>query len=144
MPIIVKTAPEGWSLPSYVVVMIQIGNVGPLLYYFLQKHRPVKDSYLIYSVLSLGICGAVIFSTFYDVTVNVFDDNRSLPLLGAVLLFSFMACTSSVLVCFFVDVFEYMFKRCFFSLLVHALHGTLSRVVYGKVFYGCQFWWSHL
>lgn len=103
MPIIVKTAPEGWSLPSYVVVMIQIGNVGPLLYHFLQKHRPVKDSYLIYSVLSLGICGAVIFSQFYDVTVNVFDDNRSLPLLGAVLLFSFMACTSSVLVCVFVD-----------------------------------------
>lgn len=98
MPIIVTTAPEGWSLPSYIVVMIQIGNIGPLLYHFLQKHRPVKDSYLIYLMLTLGICGAVLFSQFYDVTVNIFDEDRSLPLLGSVLLFSFMACTSSVLV----------------------------------------------
>lgn len=98
MPIIVKTAPEGWTLPSYVVVMIQIGNLGPLLYHFLQKHRPVKDSYLIYVMLSLGFCGAILFSQFYDITVDIFDDNRSLPLLGSVLLFSFMACTSSVLV----------------------------------------------
>lgn len=98
MPIIVKTAPEGWSLPSYIVVMIQIGNVGPVLYHFLQKHRPVKDSYLIYLMLGLGICGAVMFSQFYDVTVNIFDESRSLPLLGSVLLFSFMACTSTVLV----------------------------------------------
>uniref|UniRef100_A0A336MBL6 Riboflavin transporter n=1 Tax=Culicoides sonorensis TaxID=179676 RepID=A0A336MBL6_CULSO len=97
MPIIVKKAPEGWSLPSFVVVLIQIGNIGPLLYTMLQKYRPIKDSYLIYFMLSVGLSGALLFSQFYDVTVNIFDDERSLPLLGSVLMFSLMACTSSVL-----------------------------------------------
>ncbi|XP_063709696.1 solute carrier family 52, riboflavin transporter, member 3-B-like [Culicoides brevitarsis] len=97
MPIIVNTAPEGWNLPSYVVVMIQIGNLGPLLYHFLQKHRPVKDSYLIYGMLTLGFCGALLFSQLWDLTTLIFDKERSLSLLGSVLMFSFMACTSSVL-----------------------------------------------
>lgn len=98
MPIIVKTAPEGWSLPSYAIMMCQIGNLGPLLYHFLQKHRPVKDSYLIYAMLGLAFCGAGLFSWSWDVTVEVFSVHRSLPLLGAVFMFSFTACTSSVLV----------------------------------------------
>lgn len=98
MPIIVKTAPEGWNLPSYVVVIIQIGNIGPLLYTLLQKYRPVRDSYLIYLMLSFGICGSLLFSQLYDMTINIFDNDRSVPLLGSVLLFSIMACTSSVLV----------------------------------------------
>ncbi|XP_063709311.1 riboflavin transporter 2-like [Culicoides brevitarsis] len=97
MPIIVKTAPEGWNLPSYIVVMVQLGNLGPLLYHFLQKHRPVKNSYLIYGMLTLGFCASLVFSQLWDVTVTIFNSERSLFLMMSVLMFSLLACTSSVL-----------------------------------------------
>lgn len=97
MPTIVKDAPEGWSLPSYIVVVIQIGNLGPLFYTLLQKYKPVKDSYLIYGMLTLGIIGAILFASMYDETSNFLGQERSLFLLSAVFLFAFMACSSTVL-----------------------------------------------
>jgi riboflavin transporter 2 len=97
MPIIVQNAPEGWSLPSFVVIAIQSGNLGPLLYSLLQKYKPVKDSYLIYVMMSLGTLGALLFSTFYDVHVSIWNQERSLPMLGTVFIFALTACTSSVL-----------------------------------------------
>jgi len=32
LPLIVHTAPEGWSLPAHMVMLVQIANLGPILY----------------------------------------------------------------------------------------------------------------
>lgn len=31
-PLLVQTAPEGWSLPAHMVMLVQIANLGPILY----------------------------------------------------------------------------------------------------------------
>ena len=32
LPLLVNTAPEGWSLPAHMVMLVQIANLGPILY----------------------------------------------------------------------------------------------------------------
>ena len=39
MPLLVTTLPEGWSLPSYVTIIIQAANVLPLVYFITQKFQ---------------------------------------------------------------------------------------------------------
>ena len=39
MPLFVTTLPEGWSLPSYLAVIIQLSNVGPAAYAIIQKFK---------------------------------------------------------------------------------------------------------
>ena len=39
MPIFVTTLPEGWSLPSYLAIIIQLSNIGPAAYALVQKFR---------------------------------------------------------------------------------------------------------
>ena len=32
LPLLVNTAPEGWSLPAHMVLVVQFANLGPILY----------------------------------------------------------------------------------------------------------------
>jgi riboflavin transporter 2 len=32
LPLIVHIAPEGWSLPAHMVMLVQFANLGPILY----------------------------------------------------------------------------------------------------------------
>ena len=36
LPLIVSSAPEGWQLPSYLTVIAQVANVGPVLVTLMQ------------------------------------------------------------------------------------------------------------
>ena len=38
MPLLVNELPEGWSLPAYLAVVTQFGNVGPLVYGLIDRH----------------------------------------------------------------------------------------------------------
>ena len=45
MPLFVTTLPEGWSLPSYLAIIIQLSNVGPAAYAIIQKiHQGTKKT----------------------------------------------------------------------------------------------------
>lgn len=37
LPLLVKTAPEGWSLSTYMVIVVQFANLGPILYTLYSK-----------------------------------------------------------------------------------------------------------
>jgi len=37
LPLLVNQSPQAWSLPSYLSVVIQIANIGPILYYILNR-----------------------------------------------------------------------------------------------------------
>lgn len=47
LPILVDALPENWGLPSYLVILIQVANLGPLVVTIMQVnivffvHRPV-------------------------------------------------------------------------------------------------------
>uniref|UniRef100_A0A182NAB0 Riboflavin transporter n=1 Tax=Anopheles dirus TaxID=7168 RepID=A0A182NAB0_9DIPT len=98
LPLLVGHAPEGWNLPSYLVVIIQLGNVGPVLYTAAQlRWKFVRDAHLIVGLLALGSCAAMATAFVYDRRVHVFGADRSVPLFVTVFALALVGCTSSVL-----------------------------------------------
>ncbi|XP_063708091.1 solute carrier family 52, riboflavin transporter, member 3-A [Culicoides brevitarsis] len=97
LPLLVEKAPEGWSLASYIVIVIQVGNVMPLLYNIIQSIHPFKDSIFITILLLIGITGSVLFGFYYDTTTHLLGEDRSVAMLIIVFTFALVGCTSSVL-----------------------------------------------
>lgn len=95
LPLLVQTAPESWSLPSYMVIVIQLANL-PLLFTCLQRARLLNNSAYIFSLLLVGFVGAIVFGFVYEKTTKIFDEDRSLALLVIVFGFALVGCTSSV------------------------------------------------
>lgn len=97
LPLLVNSQPEGWSLASYIVIIIQIGNFGPLLYTFIQKFFPIKDSFIIYVLLAIGIAAGFCMAFLYPLTAFIFGAERSIAIFVNVFFFALVGCTSSVL-----------------------------------------------
>lgn len=97
LPILVNATPEGWNLASYIVIIIQIGNLGPVFYTLIQKLRPINDSYFIYVLLAIGVGAGFGMAFLYAKTAVIFGSERSFSIFVNVLLFAFVGCTSSVL-----------------------------------------------
>jgi riboflavin transporter 2 len=97
VPLLVDVAPEGWKLPSYFVAIVQIGNLGPVVYTALQKVRPMRDANMVYGVLTLGTVATIAMAVWYQETAIVFGANHSVAMFACFLFFSIVGCTSSVL-----------------------------------------------
>ncbi|XP_055376490.1 solute carrier family 52, riboflavin transporter, member 3-A isoform X2 [Condylostylus longicornis] len=99
LPLLVENAPESWSLPSYVVVIVQIGNIGPIIYTLLHKIYPqkIRDAYMIYIVLIIGTISALLTSFLYNKTMYINDKEYSIALFILVFFLALNGCTSSVL-----------------------------------------------
>ncbi|XP_020362825.1 solute carrier family 52, riboflavin transporter, member 3-A [Oncorhynchus kisutch] len=98
LPLIVNTLPEGWELPSYLTVIIQLANLGPLLVTVMHKLCPgrLRESAVIYSVLSIGILACVLLAFFWDETTVVATAPRSTVFFILTLFLALVDCTSSV------------------------------------------------
>lgn len=130
LPLIVSTAPEGWSLPSYLVLTVQMGNIGSFAYVLYQKYSPKKidDGLLIYIALFIGCLAAICMAFFYQVTIEINSTTRhSVALLMFTLLFALVGCVSSVL------FMPYMgrFRECYLVsyMLGMGLNGFLSSIM---------------
>jgi riboflavin transporter 2 len=99
LPLLVQSQPEGWNLPSYLSVIIQIANVGPILYSVSQKLFPkrVKDSWIICMILILGTTAVLMMALFYYKTSLVSGSEHSTALFILTFFIALVGCTSSVL-----------------------------------------------
>lgn len=97
LPLLVNASPEGWSLASYIVIIIQVGNIGPLLYGLMQKIHPIKDSFIIYFLLAIGVAAGFCMAFFFSITAEMFGADRSVAIFINVFFFALVGCTSSVL-----------------------------------------------
>lgn len=129
LPLLVASAAEGWALPSFIVIVIQLANIGPILYTIIQKYSPRKmnDSYLIYGLYVIGIVGALLMALFYDRTVVVGTTERSVPLLAIVFLLALVGCTSSVLYMPYMGRFKDIYLITY--LIGEGLSGFLPSIV---------------
>ena len=98
LPLIVPQIPEGWYLPSYLSVLIQLANVGPLGVTLAHRLCPGKlnEATLIYSIVSLGAVATFLMAFFWRETVEIGGTHRSVPLFVLTFLVSAVDCTSSV------------------------------------------------
>ena len=81
LPLLVNELPESWNLPSYLVLIIQIANIGPITYTLANRYAPnkVKEWPVIYVIISVGILACFFLIFFWDETVFVRGEERSTP-----------------------------------------------------------------
>ncbi|XP_073326535.1 solute carrier family 52, riboflavin transporter, member 3-A [Pagrus major] len=98
LPLIVNTLPEGWELPSYLTVIIQLANLGPLLVTLMHKLCPgrLKEHVVIYSILSIGVLSCILLAFFWDKTTIVVGASHSTAFFIITFFLSLVDCTSSV------------------------------------------------
>uniref|UniRef100_A0A672GF42 Riboflavin transporter n=1 Tax=Salarias fasciatus TaxID=181472 RepID=A0A672GF42_SALFA len=98
LPLIVPEIPEGWYLPSYLSVIIQMANVGPLFVTLMHRFRPgaLNEAAVIYTIIGLGTVSTFLLGFFWKDTVVVAGAPRSVALLVLTFFLAAVDCTSSV------------------------------------------------
>nr|XP_020452921.1 riboflavin transporter 2-like [Monopterus albus]XP_020452922.1 riboflavin transporter 2-like [Monopterus albus]XP_020452923.1 riboflavin transporter 2-like [Monopterus albus]XP_020452924.1 riboflavin transporter 2-like [Monopterus albus] len=98
LPLIVTAIPEGWYLPSYLTVLIQMANIGPLFITLMHRFRPgvLDERPVIYCIVGLGVIATSLLAFFWRHRVTVGGSLHSVPLLVLSFLLSVVDCTSSV------------------------------------------------
>uniref|UniRef100_A0A3Q3FIW4 Riboflavin transporter n=1 Tax=Labrus bergylta TaxID=56723 RepID=A0A3Q3FIW4_9LABR len=98
LPLIVNTLPEAWELPSYLTVIIQLANLGPLLVTLMHKLCPgrLKEHIVIYFILSNGVLACILLAFFWDRTTVVAGALHSTAFFIITFFLSLVDCTSSV------------------------------------------------
>ncbi|KAG8010281.1 Riboflavin transporter 2 [Nibea albiflora] len=98
LPLVVPEIPEGWYLPSYLTVIIQMANIGPLFITLMHHFRRgvLDERPVIYCIVGLGIIATFLLAFFWRHTVTLGGSLHSVPLLVLSFLLSVVDCTSSV------------------------------------------------
>ncbi|XP_062854508.1 solute carrier family 52, riboflavin transporter, member 3-A [Trichomycterus rosablanca] len=98
LPLIVNILPEGWDLPSYLTVIIQLANIGPLLVTLVHKLCPgrLPEKLVIYPVLTLGVLACILLTAFWNDTTIFLGKPRSTAFFLLTFFLSLVDCTSSV------------------------------------------------
>ncbi|XP_068996941.1 solute carrier family 52, riboflavin transporter, member 3-A [Embiotoca jacksoni] len=98
LPLIVNTLPEGWELPSYLTVIIQLANLGPLLVTLMHKLCPARlnERAVINSILSIGVLSCILLAFTWDRTTIVAGASHSTAFFIITFFLALVDCTSSV------------------------------------------------
>ncbi len=98
LPLIVNVLPEGWDLPSYLTVIIQLANLGPLLVTLAHKFCPgrLREHLVIYVVLSIGVAACVLLAVFWKNTTVILGQQFSTAFFILTFFLALVDCTSSV------------------------------------------------
>jgi len=108
LPILVNHLPEGWSLPSYLSIIVQIANIGPIAYSLMRATVPHRcnPAICIFTLLLLGCAASLGLVLSWRVTTTVAGMERSTMLFVFVFMLSLVDCTSSVLFLPFIGMYR--------------------------------------
>jgi len=129
LPILVNKAPEGWNLPSYLIVIIQLGNIGPLLYSLGNRVYPhiVEERLVTHVIIAVAILSSFLLGFTWELTSVVGGNDHSTALFALVFFLALMACTSSVTFIPFMGRFKPGYFVAFF--VGQGVSGLLPSVV---------------
>uniref|UniRef100_A0A8C5PKJ4 Riboflavin transporter n=1 Tax=Leptobrachium leishanense TaxID=445787 RepID=A0A8C5PKJ4_9ANUR len=98
LPLLVPHAPEGWELPSYLTLLIQFANIGPLVVTLIHRFQPgyLREASVIFVLLGVGVLACLLLAFLWQRTSWVGGSQRSTALLGLIFCLSLVDCTSSV------------------------------------------------
>jgi len=133
LPNLIYHLPEEWKLPSYMTIIVQLANVGPITYALLKNYcfnnqKERLEHVTILFVLIGGIIGCVLLACFWQRTTYVFGDERSTAFLALTFMIALVDCTSSVTFLPFMSILPAVYMSPFYvgesmSGLVPALFG---------------------
>lgn len=70
--------PEKWTLASIIVIIVQIGNIAPLIFSLIRNKPPLRWSMIL--VLSMGLSSMIFLALFWSWTYDMFGAERSVML----------------------------------------------------------------
>ena len=116
LPILVDQLPEGWNLPSYMTVVIQIANIGPIAITIAHVCWPgkVKEQPIVYVMVLVESVAALLLVFFWKETSLVAGEEHSTALLVLMFFLSLNDCTSSVVFLPFMNIFKPQYMTSYF------------------------------
>ncbi|NXW63393.1 S52A3 protein, partial [Eurystomus gularis] len=98
LPLLVTVLPEQWDLPSYITIIIQMANVGPLFITLMHRFRPglLKEVGAIYVVVSVGVMACLLLAFLWNYTSSIAGRTHSTAFLTLTFFLALVDCTSSV------------------------------------------------
>lgn len=128
LPLLVANLPEGWNLPSFLSVIIQIANLGPLAYTLASTLNPnLRPAKVIYVVLFVGVIASLLLPLLWQETTVIAGTKHSTALLSLVGLLSLVDCTSSVLFMPYMAVWRQLYLPSY--LVGEGLSGLIPGLV---------------
>jgi len=110
MPLFVTTLPEGWGLPSYLVIIIQLANIGPAIYAIVEKfrqgnrlnsdHKTMKrldtEVVLTLAIITVSAVNAFLLSFLWQKTSVIGGSRHSVVMLAQMVPTALTSCMTSL------------------------------------------------
>ena len=130
LPLLVQKLPEKWALPSYMSIVIQLANIGPIAYTLASVFAPSILSHekaIILLIVTIGASSCLLLSFFWDYTTYVAGSIHSTALLVLEFFLALVDCTSSVAFFPFIANFKEKYMTSYF--IGEGLSGLLPSLV---------------
>ncbi|XP_049710129.1 solute carrier family 52, riboflavin transporter, member 2 isoform X4 [Elephas maximus indicus] len=115
LPVVVKDLPEGWSLPSYLSVLVALGNLGLLVVTLWRRLAPDKGERApIRAVQALSVMGTALLAPLWHRVSPVAGQPHSVAFLTLTLLLALACCASNITFLPFLSHLPPPFLRSFF------------------------------
>ncbi|XP_067652809.1 riboflavin transporter 2-like isoform X2 [Haliotis asinina] len=114
LPIMVQELPEGWNLPSYIVVITQLANIGPVVYGLLCSNR-LSEKLVIFFIIGIGVLTCLLMVFFWSSTSIIAGAQRSTAMLSLNFIVALVDCTSTVVFFPFMAAFKSVYMVAYFS-----------------------------
>ncbi|XP_048214768.1 solute carrier family 52, riboflavin transporter, member 2 isoform X2 [Perognathus longimembris pacificus] len=115
LPVVVKDLPEGWSLPSYLSVLVALGNLGLLVVTLWRRLAPGQGERVpIRVVQGLSVVGAALLAPLWHHVVPVAGQRHSVAFLTLSFVLAMACCASNVTFLPFLSCLPPPFLRSFF------------------------------
>lgn len=115
LPVVVKELPEGWSLPSYLSVLVALGNLGLLLVTLWRRLARGKGERIpIQVVQGLSIAGTALLAPLWHYEAPVAGQPHSVAFLTLAFILALACCASNVTFLPFLSHLPPPFLRSFF------------------------------
>ncbi|XP_008569908.1 PREDICTED: solute carrier family 52, riboflavin transporter, member 2 [Galeopterus variegatus] len=115
LPVVVKDLPEGWSLPSYLSVLVALGNLGLLVVTLWRRLAPGKGERVpIQVVQALSVVGTALLAPLWHRVAPVAGQLHSVAFLTLALVLAMACCASNVTFLPFLSHLPPPFLRSFF------------------------------
>lgn len=116
LPVLVKDAPEKWDLPSYLAVIFQLANIGPVIYALGNHFFPgkVHEKSTIPVIVAIGAVSCALLGFYWDETSYIGGEKHSTALFILSFCLAIVDCTSSVIFLTFMSVFPSSYMSALF------------------------------
>lgn len=116
LPLFVQELPEGWALPSYLVIIIQLANIGPIVYGLVKSRlrSRLPEEAAVGAIIATGAGACLMLAFFWRRTTVVSGERHSVALVALTGVLALVDCTSSVVYLPFMAAFPPRYITAFY------------------------------